>query len=80
MRSIIDSDLSVLDDLFLSRTIPEGAADLLQSIIHKRYKLKRSVVVTSNRVVQDWGKFLGDNAMATTISRSPDASKCHVGV
>ena len=67
MRSIIDSDLLVLDDLFLSRSIPEGAADLLQSIIHKRYKLKRSIVVTSNRVVQDWGKYLGDNAMATTI-------------
>jgi len=67
MRSIIESDLLVLDDLFLSRSIPEGAADQLQSIIHKRYKLRRSVVVTSNRVVQDWGKYLGDNAMATTI-------------
>lgn len=25
------------------------------------------MVVTSNRVVQDWGKYLGDNTMATTI-------------
>jgi len=23
--------------------------------------------VTSNRVVQDWGKYLGDNTMGTTI-------------
>jgi hypothetical protein len=23
--------------------------------------------VTSNRVVQDWGKYLGDNTMSTTI-------------
>ena len=67
MRAIIESDVLILDDLFLSRSIPEGSADLLQSIIHKRYKFKRSVVVTSNRVVQDWGKYLGDNAMATTI-------------
>ena len=67
MRAIIESDVLILDDLFLSRSIPEGAPDLLQSIIHKRYKFKRSVVVTSNRVVQDWGKYLGDNAMATTI-------------
>lgn len=67
MRSIIDSDLLVLDDLFLSRHLPEGAADLLQSLVHKRYKLRRSIIVTSNRVVQDWGKYLGDNAMATTI-------------
>ena len=35
--------------------------------MHQRYKLKRSIVVTSNRVVQDWGKYLGDNTMATTI-------------
>ena len=27
----------------------------------------RSVVVTSNRVVQDWGKYLGDTTMAGTI-------------
>ena len=67
MRSIIESDLLVLDDLFLARSIPEGAADLLQSIVHKRYKLKRSVVITSNRVIQDWGKYMGDQAMATTI-------------
>jgi DNA replication protein DnaC len=25
------------------------------------------VIVTSNRVVQDWGTYLGDNTMATTI-------------
>jgi DNA replication protein DnaC len=25
------------------------------------------VVVTSNRVVQDWGRYLGDATMATTI-------------
>lgn len=33
----------------------------------RRYKLKRSIVVTSNRLVQDWGKYFGDNTMATTI-------------
>lgn len=26
-----------------------------------------SVVITSNRVVQDWGRYLGDTTMATTI-------------
>ena len=33
----------------------------------QRYKLHRSVVVTSNRIVQDWGTYLGDNTMSTTI-------------
>jgi hypothetical protein len=35
--------------------------------VRQRYKLRRSIVITSNRVVQDWGKYLGDATMATTI-------------
>jgi len=66
-RAIFESDLLVLDDLFLSRTIPDAAGALLQTLIHQRYKLHRSVLVTSNRVVQDWGAYLGDNTMSTTI-------------
>ncbi len=57
----------MLDDLFLSKSIPDGAGELLQSIIHQRYKLRRSVIVTSNRIVQDWGAYLGDSIMSTTI-------------
>jgi DNA replication protein DnaC len=67
LRVILDADLLVLDDLFLSKSIPDGAGELLQSIIHQRYKLRRSAIVTSNRIVQDWGAYLGDSIMATTI-------------
>lgn len=67
LRAILECDLLVLDDLFLSRTIPDEAGALLQTLIHQRYKLHRSVVVTSNRIVQDWGAYLGDNTMSTTI-------------
>jgi DNA replication protein DnaC len=67
VKTWIEADLLVLDDLFLARRMADGAAELLQSIVHQRYKLRRSVVITSNRVVQDWGKYLGDNTMATTI-------------
>jgi hypothetical protein len=66
-RAILESDLLVLDDLFLSRTIPDEAGALLQTLVHQRYKLRRSVVVISNRIVQDWGAYLGDNTMSTTI-------------
>ncbi|WP_280806726.1 ATP-binding protein [Mesorhizobium sp. LNJC394B00] len=62
MRTIIDCDLHVLDDLLLA-----DAGAWLQILIHQRYKLPRSVVVTSNRVVQDWGTYLRDNVMSTTI-------------
>lgn len=67
MRAYVEADLLVLDDLFLARRISESAAELLQSVVHHRYKRRASIVVTSNRVVQDWGKYLGDATMGTTI-------------
>ena len=67
LRPLLAADLVILDDLFLARRISDSAAELLQTLVHQRYKLRRSMVVTSNRVVQDWGKYLGDNTMATTI-------------
>lgn len=67
LKDWIEADLLVLDDLFLARRIADVSAELLQAIVHQRYKLRRAVVITSNRVVQDWGKYLGDATMATTI-------------
>ena len=67
LKEWVEPDLLVLDDLFLARRISEHAAEVLQAIVHHRYKLRRAIVVTSNRVVQDWGKYLGDATMATTI-------------
>ncbi len=68
LRALIDCDLLVLDDLFLSRTLPDDAGALLQrpSSI-SAIELHRSVIITSNRVVQDWGAYLNDNTMSTTI-------------
>jgi len=67
LRPALDADLLVVDDLFLARSMPQSAADALQSLLHQRYKLHRSSLVTSNRVIADWATFLGDAAMATTI-------------
>ncbi len=67
LRGYLEPDLIVLDDLFLARRIEEASAELLQTVVHHLYKQRRSIVVTSNRVVQDWGKYLGDATMATTI-------------
>ena len=36
-------------------------------MVHQRYKRRASIVVTSNRVVEDWGKYLRDATMGTTI-------------
>jgi DNA replication protein DnaC len=67
LQGWIEPDLLVLVDLFLARRIADVSAELLQAIVHHRYKLRRAIVITSNRVVQDWGKYLGDATMATTI-------------
>ena len=67
IKPVIDADLLVLNDLFMTRQIAHDAADELQSIVHKRYKLRRSTLITSNRIIGDWEKYLGDAALATTI-------------
>ena len=67
LKEWVEPDLLILDDLFLARRISEHAAEVLQAIVHQRYKLRRAIVITSNRVVQDWGRYLGDATMATTI-------------
>ena len=67
LRNFVEPDLVVLDDLFLARRISQASAELLQTVVHQRYKQRRSLIVTSNRVVQDWGKYLGDATMAATI-------------
>jgi DNA replication protein DnaC len=67
LKNLLDTDLVIIDDLFLAKHIPEAGAEFLQALIHARYKRHGSVVVTSNRVVQDWGAYLGDATMASTI-------------
>jgi DNA replication protein DnaC len=67
IKEWVEPDLLILDDLFLARRISEHAAEVLQAIVHQRYKLRRAIVVTSNRVIQDWGRYLGDATMATTV-------------
>jgi len=67
MCAYVEPDLLVLDDMFLARRISDSSAELLQAIVHQRYKRRASILITSNRVVQDWGKYLGDATMGTTI-------------
>lgn len=67
LKPAIDADLLILDDLFMVRRIAQDCADELQALIHKRYKLRRSVLITSNRIIADWETYLGDTALATTI-------------
>lgn len=62
-----EADLVVIDDLFLRKKLPEEAADDLQEIVMNRYAARKSTLITSNRVIEDWGKCLGDNAVSSAI-------------
>lgn len=55
---ITAAELLVIDDLFL-RKLPLNAGDELADVLMSRYE-KSSVVITSNRAIDDWGKLLGD--------------------
>ena len=57
----------MLDDLFMARRIAQESAGQLQALVHKRYRLRRSLLITSNRIIAGWGNYLGDTALATTI-------------
>ena len=66
-KLLSESDLLVIDDLFLRKNVPEQAADDLLEIILNRYTSRKSSLITSNRPLEDWGKLLGDNAASSAI-------------
>jgi DNA replication protein DnaC len=59
------TELLVIDDLFLRR-LPAGAGDELADVLMSRYE-KGSTIVTSNRVIEDWAKLLGDVVVVTPL-------------
>jgi DNA replication protein DnaC len=66
-KTFSETDLLVIDDLFLRKKMPEQAADDLLDIILNRYSLRKSTLLTSNRPIEDWGKLLKDNAASSAI-------------
>ena len=60
MENISRVGLLIIDDFGL-RKLPATAAEDLLEIVMRRYE-RASTLLTSNRVVEDWGKLLGDTA------------------
>ncbi len=58
-------DLLVLEDLGMRRLPPTAAEDLLEVFV-RRYE-RGSVILTTNRPLEDWGQVLGDTATAGAI-------------
>jgi DNA replication protein DnaC len=59
------SNLLVIED-FGMRRLPATAAEDLLEIFVRRYE-KGSIIISSNRPLEDWGKLLGDNAATGAI-------------
>ena len=66
-KQFVESDLLIIDDLFLRKKLPEEAADDLLDVILDRYSRKKSTMITSNRPIEDWGRLLKDNASSSAI-------------
>ena len=64
-QQLTTAELLVIDDLFL-RKLPAAAGDELADVIMSRYE-KRSLIITSNRPIEDWGKLLGDVVVVTPL-------------
>ena len=58
-------DLLVLEDLGMRRLPSTAAEDLLEVFVN-RYE-KGSIILTTNRPLEDWGQVLGDTATAGAI-------------
>jgi DNA replication protein DnaC len=65
INELIRTDLLVIED-FGMRRLPANAAEDLLEIFVRRYE-KGSIIVTSNRPLEDWGKLLGDTATTGAI-------------
>jgi DNA replication protein DnaC len=59
------AELLVIDDLFL-RKLPANAGDELADVLMSRYEIG-STIITSNRVIDDWPKLLGDVVVVTPL-------------
>ena len=64
-QQLNNAELLVVDDLFL-RKLPNTAGEELADVIMSRYE-KNSMIITSNRPVDDWGKLLGDVVIVTPL-------------
>jgi DNA replication protein DnaC len=64
-QQLAGAELLVVDDLFL-RKLPPSAGEELADVIMSRYE-RRSMIITSNRPLDDWGKLLGDVVVVTPL-------------
>lgn len=65
VQFLLGPHLLIIDELGM-KNLNYNATELLLEIIHRRYQNK-SIIIATNRPIEDWGKILGDNAAASAI-------------
>jgi DNA replication protein DnaC len=65
VKSLVRTDLLIIEDFGMKTLRPAAAEDLLEVFVRRHENA--SIIVTTNRPTEDWGQFLGDVPAATAI-------------
>ncbi len=65
LAELVRINVLILDELGMKK-LPASAGEDLLEIVMKRHE-QGSMIITTNRPMEDWGKMLGDNATATAV-------------
>jgi DNA replication protein DnaC len=65
LNKYLKCDLLIIDDMGL-KCLPENTGEHLFEIVMRRFELK-SIIMTSNRPIEDWGQLVGDIPIAGAI-------------
>jgi DNA replication protein DnaC len=65
IRNLLNADLLIIDEIGFKK-IPQNGLDDFFEIIRKRYE-NGSIIITTNRKFEDWGKVFGDQVLASAI-------------
>ena len=65
LRQYLKPDLLIIDD-FAAKHLPRNSGEYLLEVVVRRYE-KKSILITSNRPLEDWGKLFEDVPVATAI-------------
>jgi len=79
LHQYLKPDLLIIED-FAGKHLPQNSGEYLLEIVMRRYENK-SILLTSNRPLEDWGKLLHDVpvAISTTATSFPSSAKANDG-
>lgn len=65
LRQYLKPDLLIIED-FAAKHLPQNSGEYLLEIVIRRYE-KKSILINSNRPLEEWGKLFQDVPVATAI-------------